>query len=146
MKYCSYCGSEINDNTIVCVKCGCSVAEFKRKNIGLIIVIILCILFGSGLIFIITTSVITYKILSNRNDTETILDSTNENTGIKPLYSTFKLIGLLNTRTKDQTHTVIVDMLIEYDYNNNVAQAELTEKIYRLSVLSETNFIMIQPY
>ena len=28
--YCSYCGAEINDNAVVCVKCGCAV---NRPNV-----------------------------------------------------------------------------------------------------------------
>lgn len=30
MKYCSHCGAEIEDEAIVCVKCGCSVANTNR--------------------------------------------------------------------------------------------------------------------
>lgn len=26
MKYCSHCGAQIDDNAVICVKCGCSVA------------------------------------------------------------------------------------------------------------------------
>ena len=31
MKFCTHCGSEINDNAIVCIKCGCTV-ECKNIN------------------------------------------------------------------------------------------------------------------
>ena len=42
MKYCTQCGSEINDNAVICVKCGCSVegavvtkqAEEDKPNTG----------------------------------------------------------------------------------------------------------------
>ena len=42
MKFCSQCGSEINDNAVICVKCGCSVegvvvakqAEEDKPNTG----------------------------------------------------------------------------------------------------------------
>ena len=27
MKYCSHCGAQIDDNAVICVKCGCSVAQ-----------------------------------------------------------------------------------------------------------------------
>ncbi len=27
MKFCSHCGAQIDDNAVVCVKCGCSVAQ-----------------------------------------------------------------------------------------------------------------------
>ena len=29
MKFCSHCGSEINDNAIVCIKCGCAVGRIN---------------------------------------------------------------------------------------------------------------------
>ncbi len=29
MKYCQYCGAEINENAVICVKCGCSMAQDK---------------------------------------------------------------------------------------------------------------------
>ena len=31
MKFCTHCGSEINDNAVLCIKCGCSV-ECKNAN------------------------------------------------------------------------------------------------------------------
>ncbi|MDE6661380.1 MAG: hypothetical protein K2J93_06125 [Anaeroplasmataceae bacterium] len=31
MKYCSHCGEQLNDEAVVCVKCGCSVASPKNK-------------------------------------------------------------------------------------------------------------------
>ncbi len=27
MKFCSHCGAQIDDNAVICVKCGCSVAQ-----------------------------------------------------------------------------------------------------------------------
>ena len=30
MKYCTHCGAELNDEAVVCVKCGCSV---ENKNV-----------------------------------------------------------------------------------------------------------------
>lgn len=30
MKYCSKCGSEINDEAVVCTKCGCAVETVKK--------------------------------------------------------------------------------------------------------------------
>ncbi len=32
MKYCSSCGAEINDNAVVCTKCGCSVANTSQPS------------------------------------------------------------------------------------------------------------------
>lgn len=31
MKYCSHCGTELEDEAVVCVKCGCSAGASKNK-------------------------------------------------------------------------------------------------------------------
>ncbi|MDR2511043.1 MAG: hypothetical protein LBC89_00970 [Bacteroidales bacterium] len=36
MKYCSHCGSEIADQAVICVKCGCSVANATPQVVGII--------------------------------------------------------------------------------------------------------------
>ena len=66
------------------------------------------------------------------SEPQTTSDPSSEYLGIRPQFSTFTLIGLINTRTKDQSHTVVVDMLIQYDLNDNVAQAELTGRVHQL--------------
>ncbi|MCL1815703.1 MAG: flagellar basal body-associated FliL family protein [Treponema sp.] len=93
-----------------------------------------------ALIFIVTVAVITYKILSGRGETQTVMDPTSEYIGIRPQYATFSLIGQFNTRTRDQTHTVVVDMLIEYDLNNNAAQTELTGRVNQLRDFTRNYF------
>jgi flagellar FliL protein len=93
-----------------------------------------------ALIFIVTVAVITYKILNSRGEAQTMLDPTSEYIGTRPQYSTFSLIGQLNTRTRDQTHTVVVDMLIEYDLNNNAAQTELTGRVNQLRDFTRNYF------
>lgn len=32
MKYCSHCGSEIHDEAVICVKCGCSVEPVRQAT------------------------------------------------------------------------------------------------------------------
>jgi len=93
-----------------------------------------------ALIFIVTVAVITYKILNNRGESQTVLDPTSEYIGTRPQFSTFTLIGQLNTRTRDQGHTVVVDMLIEYDLNNNAAQTELTGRVNQLRDFTRNYF------
>jgi flagellar FliL protein len=85
-----------------------------------------------ALIFIVTVAVITYKILNSRGESQTVLDPTSEYIGTRLQYSTFSLIGQLNARTRDETHTVVVDMLIEYDLNSNAAATELTARVNQL--------------
>ncbi|MDR0598808.1 MAG: flagellar basal body-associated FliL family protein [Treponema sp.] len=85
-----------------------------------------------ALIFIVTVAAITYNILSGRGESQTVIDPTSEYIGTRPQYATFSLIGQIATRTRDQTHTTVVDMLIEYDLNNNAAQTELTARVAQL--------------
>ncbi|MDR2071901.1 MAG: flagellar basal body-associated FliL family protein [Spirochaetaceae bacterium] len=85
-----------------------------------------------ALIFIVTVAVITYQILSGRGESQTVLDPTSEYIGTRPQFSTFTLIGQLNAYTRDRTHTVVVDMLLEYDLNNNAAATELTSRVNQL--------------
>lgn len=34
MKYCSKCGGQVNDDAVICVNCGCQVAEVSNKPVG----------------------------------------------------------------------------------------------------------------
>lgn len=41
MKFCQYCGKEVNENAVVCVHCGCALASFgkpERKGGGAAII------------------------------------------------------------------------------------------------------------
>lgn len=52
MKYCQTCGAEVNENAVVCVKCGCAVNNTNKPEIdesvsvGLVILAVLIPLFG----------------------------------------------------------------------------------------------------
>ncbi len=55
MKYCQHCGAEVNDNAVVCVKCGCSIQPANNAqatqvdntvSVGLVILAVLVPLFG----------------------------------------------------------------------------------------------------
>jgi flagellar FliL protein len=93
-----------------------------------------------ALVFIVTVAVITFNILSSRGESQTVIDPTAEYIGTRPQYATFALIGQLNTRTRDQTHTVVVDMLLEYDLNNNAAATELTGRVNQLRDFTRNYF------
>ena len=99
MNYCSNCGAETLNNAIVCIKCGCSIIDQnlhhkKPKSygkaifIGIIIGIILIPLF-----FIFTTSIITYNILSRRDNYQETSDSSIDYSDSYLQYATFSLIG-----------------------------------------------------
>ena len=45
--FCQNCGAEINDNAVVCVKCGCAVNSPKKsENKEWLIVLLLCFFLG----------------------------------------------------------------------------------------------------
>ena len=53
MKYCQNCGAEINDNAVICLKCGCSINQSTKADeiddsisVGLVILAILFPIFG----------------------------------------------------------------------------------------------------
>lgn len=52
MKYCATCGAELQDNAVVCPKCGCMTADFKqtiledKSSIGLNVLSFLIPLIG----------------------------------------------------------------------------------------------------
>lgn len=36
MRYCSHCGVQINDEAVVCLKCGCSVANANKQFVTIV--------------------------------------------------------------------------------------------------------------
>jgi flagellar FliL protein len=114
----------------------------KSKGIGgLLPNLLKFVAIGLGaLIFIVTVTFITFSILNGRGESQTVIDPTSEYIGTRPQYSTFTLIGQMNTRTKDQNHTVVVEMLIEYDLNNNAAATELTARVNQLRDFTRNYF------
>ncbi|MDR1506086.1 MAG: flagellar basal body-associated FliL family protein [Treponema sp.] len=93
-----------------------------------------------ALVFIVTVAAITYNILNGRGESQTVLNPTAEFIGTRPQYAAFTLIGQLNTRTRDRNHTVVVEMLIEYDLNNNAAATELTARVNQLRDFTRNYF------
>jgi len=86
-----------------------------------------------ALIFIVTVSVITYNILNKGGQSQTVLPSASPFVGARPEYQIFSSIGVIRTSTKDPLpYSVVVDMIIGYDLNDNTAQAELTNRLYEL--------------
>jgi len=86
-----------------------------------------------ALIFIVTVSVITYNILNKGGQSQSMIPSASPFVGARPEYQIFSSIGLIRTSTKDPLpYSVVVDMIIGYDLNDNTAQAELTSRLYEL--------------
>ncbi|AEF82216.1 flagellar basal body-associated FliL family protein [Leadbettera azotonutricia] len=86
-----------------------------------------------ALIFIITVSVITYNILNKGGASQTIVPENSPFLGSRPQYATFTAIGSIRTGTKDPApYSVVVDMVIGYDLNDNAAATEFTGRLYEL--------------
>jgi flagellar FliL protein len=86
-----------------------------------------------ALIFIVTVSVITYNILNKGGKSQTIIPSASPFVGARPQYQIFNAIGLIRTSTRDAIpYSVVVDMIIGYDLNDNTAATELTGRLYEL--------------
>ena len=86
-----------------------------------------------ALIFIVTVSVITYNILNKGGQSQTAIPSNSPFVGARPQYSVFTSIGLIRTSTRDTIpYSVVVDMVIHYDMNDNAASSEFTGRLYEL--------------
>jgi flagellar FliL protein len=86
-----------------------------------------------ALIFIVTVSVITYNVLNKGGASQTIIPENSPYVGSRPQYAAFTAIGSIRTGTKDPApYSVVVDMVIGYDINDNAAATELTGRLYEL--------------
>jgi flagellar FliL protein len=86
-----------------------------------------------ALIFIVTVSVITYNILNKGGTSQTLIPENSPYVGVRPQYSMYTAIGLVRTGTKDPApYSVVVDMVIGYDLNDNAAASEFTGRLYEL--------------
>jgi len=86
-----------------------------------------------AIIFIATVSVITYQILNKGGQSQTVIPSNSPFVGARPQYQMFSSIGVVRTTTRDAVpYSVVVDMIIGYDLNDNAAASELTGRLYEL--------------
>jgi flagellar FliL protein len=87
-----------------------------------------------AVVFIVTVAVFTVKIMGGGGKAQTSAsDPASPYVGRRPEYAAFTLIGPVTTRTKDASNfSVTVDMIIQYDLNDNAAQTELTSRQYEL--------------
>ena len=109
----------------------------QKKGSGLIALLpnlLKFVAIGLGaLIFIVTVSVITYNILNKGGQSQTIIPSASPFVSSRPQYQMFTSIGLIRTSTRDTIpYSVVVDMVIGYDLNDNTAASELTGRLYEL--------------
>jgi flagellar FliL protein len=88
-----------------------------------------------ALIFIVTVAVITFSIMSKGGGKSqtAVVDPTSPYVGKRPEYTNYTLIGQVTTRTRDKIVTnVTVEVILQYDLNNNQATTELTARQYDL--------------
>ena len=94
-----------------------------------------------ALIFIVTVSVITYNILNKGGQSQTVIPVNSPFAGARPQYSVFTSIGLIRTTTRDPIpFSVVVDMVVGYDQNDNAASSEMTARLYELRDFVRTFF------
>ncbi|GAB1484382.1 flagellar basal body-associated FliL family protein [Treponema sp.] len=86
-----------------------------------------------ALIFIVTVSIVTFRLMSGSGKAQTVQAAAEEYQGKKPQLSWFTTIGVIRTRTKDPTpYSVVVNVVLGYDLDNKAAQNEMTNRLYEL--------------
>jgi flagellar FliL protein len=88
-----------------------------------------------ALIFIVTVVVITFNIMNKGGGKAqtAVADPASPYLGRRPEYANYTLIGQVTTRTRDRLVTnVTVEIILQYDLNNNAAATELTARQYDL--------------
>jgi len=87
----------------------------------------------AALIVIITVSAITHTIINRGGRAQTAIPSASPFVGARPSFSAFTAIGQVRTTTNDPVpFSVIVDMVVHFDLNDNAAQTELTDRLHEL--------------
>jgi flagellar FliL protein len=112
-------------------------APKKKSGLGGVLPNILkFVAIGLGaLIFIITVAVITFTVMSKGGGKAqtSVADPTSPYVGKRVEYANYTLIGQVTTRTKDKEMTnVTVEVILQYDLDNNAAATELTARQYDL--------------
>ncbi|MDR2747623.1 MAG: flagellar basal body-associated FliL family protein [Treponema sp.] len=88
-----------------------------------------------ALIFIVTVAVITFTVMSKGGGKAqtAVADPTSPYVSKHIEYANYTMIGQVTTRTRDRLVTnVTVEIILQYDLNNNAAATELTSRQYDL--------------
>jgi len=88
-----------------------------------------------ALIFIVTVSVITYRIMNKGGKSQTVVtDPASPYIGKRPIYAYYTGIGSITTKTRDtnSSYSVSVTMNIGYDQEDVAASSELSSRQYEL--------------
>lgn len=102
--------------------------------LGLIPKLLKFIAIGLGaLIFIVTVAVITFNFLNKGGASQTVVSETDPYVGARPEYMYYTAIEQIRTFTNDPTPaSVVVNVVLGYDMNDNAAPTELTARLYEL--------------
>jgi len=94
-----------------------------------------------ALIFIVTVSVITHNILNRGGRAQTAIPTASPFVGTRPTFTAFTGIGQVRTMTNDPIpYSVVVEMIIHYDLNDNAAMTELNDRRLELVDFTRTFF------
>jgi flagellar FliL protein len=87
-----------------------------------------------ALIFIVTVSVITFKLMNKGGKSQTVVtDPASPYIGKRPIYAYYTGVGSITTKTRDtNSYTVTVVMNIGYDQEDVAASSELSTRQYEL--------------
>jgi flagellar FliL protein len=87
-----------------------------------------------ALIFIVTIVIITFNVINKGGKSQTeVTDPTSPYIGKRPVYTIYRDIGLITTKTRDTTnYTVSVQMNIGYNLEDTAAGSELNMRQYEL--------------
>ncbi|MDR1787514.1 MAG: flagellar basal body-associated FliL family protein [Treponema sp.] len=112
-------------------------ADQKKKKGGLGALLPTILKFAAiglgALVFIVTVSVVTYMLMSRGGQSQTVIPENSPYMSTRPEYSTKNLGAPVRTSTKDEIpYSVVVDMRIAYDLNDNAANTELTSRTEEL--------------
>jgi len=112
-----------------------STAPKKKGGLGgLLPTILKFAAIGLGaLIFIVTVSVITVKMMKTDGKSQTTADMPSPYVGKRPSYTIYTGIGPVTTKTRDAVnYSVTVTMNIGYDQDDTASSSELSTRQYEL--------------
>jgi len=86
-----------------------------------------------ALLFIVTVSVITVNVVSGGGRSQTEIPVSSPFVGSRPTFQFFTLIGVVRTTTSDPVpYSVVVNLQLGYDENDNATATELTARLPEL--------------
>lgn len=85
-----------------------------------------------AVIFIVTVSAITVRVMRTDGTPQTVTDPTSPFVGVQPILQWFTEIGTITTQTRDGTHAVTVVMNLGFDLGDTQTSSELFSRQHEL--------------